>query len=287
MLDPAHTIDVHGRLRERELAAPQLFTSITGDKEFQGIKSISGLPLDFIRAFVAGRSGKNVVVIRLVDSKDPDGSFKLCSLETQLSWTFTLPSECISKEICIRWFTMLGDRHQNRLKTFVADGGFLDDGELDWKQGCFRPLWSADDILRGVNHINGVTMEVKNSGVSRLGCTVGKNWLDSQATFKQQMFPGVCMHTWWRSETSGPHEHAFVLKKCKAIEDEVTAIANKVKTERDATTATSSANAQHEEEARVHIKEDAALAARARGGKAREAAAKAAAKKKSKSEATL
>jgi len=287
MQDPSHTVDLSGRLRERELNIMMQSNSITGDLEFQGVKRIDGLPAEWIRAWVATRGGLQVTQVRLIDGKDPEGSKKMMSLELQLAMTFPLPVEAASKEVTTRWFNQRGDQYGKRLQNFVRDGGIAADGTLDWAKGCFRPLWAEDRSLQGLQHITDVTIRYIDADIKQPGSKVVKNWLDGVAEFKKEPFPGLTMLTWWPAATkSGPHAQPVVLKKTKGIEETVTKIANDLVEERNKAQASSSMRVA-EQEAAEHISEDRATASGIRSTKAREAAAKAACAKKRMNEATL
>ena len=287
MEDHSHTMDFHGRLRERELAKCRLYNSITGDDSFQGVKTLQQLPTDFIRAFVSNRSNKPITDIRIIDSLDPQGSLKMMSLETQLPHSLALPKECVSKEVCLRWMAFLGDRHGCRLLTFSADGGINADGSLDWTKGCYRPQWSVANTLCGATHISGITLRVGHN-IARLGTKVDKNYLDGVAMFVVPLFEGKSMISWWGSSKKiGPHKHKIVVKKSQDIEQEALDIAKRITTERATTTVQSSIVSVAELAARMHILEDKRAEAKKRGAKAREAAAKSAAKKRTTSEAAL
>ena len=125
-----------------------------------------------------------------VEEEDSENILNLFYFEAQIMPHLNFPSQCSTNYLATRAFDSRAEEVGNRLLRFVENGGFREDGSLDFKKGGCYELEFEDDKASTVKHISGATVTLPSHVLITQEFTLHDNHMDhlARVELKPSMF---------------------------------------------------------------------------------------------------
>ena len=144
----------------------------------------------------------------------------LMEYATQLGGHMKLPDNCRYEPVVDQVMNQQHSSWGARLKDFKKQGGFTEDGGLNFAKMCYRPLWGPEGQLQEIQHVGGLAVKVDKVYGSKIdrNYQLKDNCNDASACFVLDPFPPIPLIGFFKDKPThgGPNAgRRFIGKKAQ------------------------------------------------------------------------
>lgn len=219
--DDSHVPSLYALLRKRRqqqsaqgaLDAAMLFKSPN--------PTVKNVEPDWLLEILEKHSDMNMRQIVATQKNDPESIVNLICFATSFAPQLRMPSTCQVRPV----YRLVIERRiaecGKRLSKWVAKGGLLPSGALNWRNGCYSPTWTEQGNLKSIKHVEGDEVFPEHIGITKAGYTLQDNWSDWAAAFCRKPMPPVKLSVFFKTgkgeAPKGPFKNPQFSSLCKEL----------------------------------------------------------------------
>ena len=175
-------------------------------------------------------------IIAAVCQSNAKEAYKLASFELQLTAKQNLPEVFEQTPVFRRFVVDRRTEVGDRIRQLIQDGGINPDNTVNWKFGCYRPVYDATTgKLTSVAHISGDVVNVPVTCMVTNDWDLLKNEHDLSAQFVIEGMPAMIVFDFVKKDKMGPMKVEHYHRKPRELTTRATQLFAALAAERLAT----------------------------------------------------